>query len=412
MRVLVLDGHVNPAVVSVRALSKKGYRVSVGAAHPWSKAACSRFSDARFVYPSTKLDLKGFVDCIAEQARREPGTFVLPLTEPTALAVSACRGPILAAGGRIVMPPHNVMLRACDKNETTALAAAAGISTPQTCMIRSANEALHLANAIEYPVVLKARASQELNGHNRVSPTCRPRYGRNREEFLAAFADVSQSSCSVLVQEFVPGDGVLTSLLLSKGQLMAEFSYKRIRSVHPTGFGAALRESVPTTKQLHDGALAVVRALDTNWDGIANVEFRVRPDGTPVFLEVNPRNVHSLALAVYAGVNFPAMLAEMAAQGDTNPAFGYSEGIQCRWLYGDFCRLLYIYGGAATNYPGPIPGRMKALFDFLAPVPGAFHDNFSLDDPFPEFAEWIGAAFRFSFSKFRGSPRSSSGLNT
>ena len=412
MRVMILDGHLNPAVACVRALGREGHRVCVGAARPRSKATWSRFCQEKFVYPSTKADASGFVQCITKQVARQPGTFVLPVAEPTALTVSAYRDLIISAGGRVVMPPHEAMKRACNKWQSTALATSAGVHTPRTYLITLEREAGQLAAAIEYPVVLKPCASEEVQGDNRVMPTCRPLYARSPEEFLSAYAEVREHCSAMLVQEFIPGEGVLTSVLLSRGALRAEFSYKRIRSVHPTGFGAALRVSVHTDPRMRHAALAVLRALDPEWHGIATVEFRVRPDGTPVFLEVNPRNVHSLPLAVYAGVNFPCLLAEMAERGDARASNGYVEGVLCRWLYGDFRRLLYIWIGSAGNYPARVPGRLDALRDFLTPVRGTLHDNFTLDDPIPELAEWVNAALDCSAGKLGNGIHLASGADT
>ena len=62
--------------------------------------------------------------------------------------------------------------------------------------------------------------------------------------------------------------------------------------------------------KIRDAALALLKKL--NWHGVAMVEFRQRPNGDPVFLEVNGRFWNSLPLACYAGADFPAMLAKIA----------------------------------------------------------------------------------------------------
>ena len=124
------------------------------------------------------------------------------------------------------------------------------------------------------------------------------------------------------------------------------------------------------------------------------VEFRVRPDGTPVFLEVNGRFWNSLPLAVYAGADFPALLARMCERGDVEPATDYYTGVRCRWLLGDFRHLLEVLRGAPAGFPGRFPGRLRATADFLTPVRGTFHDNFMLRDPLPELGDWLDFALR------------------
>jgi predicted ATP-grasp superfamily ATP-dependent carboligase len=124
------------------------------------------------------------------------------------------------------------------------------------------------------------------------------------------------------------------------------------------------------------------------------VEFRVRADGTPVFLEVNGRFWNSLPLAVCAGADFPAMLAEMAERGDVEPRYGYRAGVRCRWLLGDFRHLLEVMRGKPAGFPGEFPSRLKTLREFLTPVAGTFHDNFNARDPLPELGDWLDFALR------------------
>jgi hypothetical protein len=119
------------------------------------------------------------------------------------------------------------------------------------------------------------------------------------------------------------------------------------------------------------------------------VEFRQREDGTPVFLEVNGRFWNSLPLSVYAGVDFPLMLATMAEHGDVNVQGGYKAGVRCRWLLGDFRHLIEVWRGAPQGYPGQFPGRLRTLKSFLTPVRGTFHDNFMWNDPLPEIGDWM-----------------------
>jgi hypothetical protein len=124
------------------------------------------------------------------------------------------------------------------------------------------------------------------------------------------------------------------------------------------------------------------------------VEFRIRPDGEPVFMEVNGRFWNSLALAVYAGADFPAMLAEMAERGDVEPRGDYRTGVRCRWLMGDLRHLMEVWRGAPAAFPGRYPGRLRATSDFLLPVAGTHHDNFTVADPMPEIGDWIDFLLR------------------
>ena len=124
------------------------------------------------------------------------------------------------------------------------------------------------------------------------------------------------------------------------------------------------------------------------------VEFRQVEGEAPVFLEVNGRFWHSLALACYSGIDFPALLARMAEQGDVEPVGEYKVGVRCRWLLGDLRHLAEVWRGAPMGYPGTYPGKFSTLAAVLTPVPGTFHDLFTWDDPLPELGDWINFSRR------------------
>jgi predicted ATP-grasp superfamily ATP-dependent carboligase len=290
------------------------------------------------------------------------------------------------------MPSHHDILRALDKDQTTRLAAQLGVTIPRTWSVGSAEEARQLAMSVPYPVVLKPQSSEELSSKAGTRTAGRPLYASNAEQFVRAYADISQRASTVLVQEFIPGGGTGYFALMCHGELRAEFAHRRIRDVHPTGSGSALRESTNPDPRVKEASLAILRAL--NWHGAAMVEFRMRPDGTPVFLEVNGRFWNSLPLACYAGVDFPGLVAQIAEHGDVAPAFGYRTGVRCRWFLGDFRHLLAVWAGPPEGYPGTFPNRWKTLASVMVPVPGTYHDNFQLADPLPELGDWLSMIAR------------------
>ena len=392
MKVLVLDGNENQAVAAVRSLARAGHCVSVGAATPWSKAGWSRYCRETFTYPTPQQDATGFVERVAEEVRRAgPGTLVMPMTERTTLPLSAHRDVIFSAGGRMALPPHEILLRAFDKEQTTQLARSLGIEVPHTTLVESDAQARDLAGAISYPVVLKPRSSEEVSSDNKVIATGAPVYARDAGEFAARYAEISRRCSAVLVQEFVAGAGAGYFALMRDGELRAEFAHQRLRDVRPTGSGSALRVSARPDSRVREAALAILRAL--KWHGVAMVEFRVRADGVPVFLEVNGRFWNSLSLAVYSGADFPAWLTEMVEHGDVGTPTDYRAGVRCRWLLGDVRHLLEVWRGAPRGFPGNFPRRLPTLAAFLTPIPGTFHDNFTWRDPLPEFGDWVDFVF-------------------
>jgi predicted ATP-grasp superfamily ATP-dependent carboligase len=387
VRILVLDGNQNQAVACVRSLARQGHSVRVGESHSWSKAGWSRFCAGTFQYASPQLHPDQFLDDLLAESQKEPGTLVLPMTEATTLMISAHRERFAAIGARFVLPTHGDLLRAVDKSQTTDLARSLGMVVPTTLTVSCSEAIPDSVQALRFPVVLKPRTSEESMAQGRMRATGRPRYARDVAQMQEAFSELRQNCSSVLVQDFVEGTGTGYFALMNRGRLRAEFAHRRIRDVHPTGSGSALRESVPPDSKVRDFGLAMLRAL--NWHGVAMIEFRLRDDGVPVFLEVNGRFWHSLPLACSAGADFPALLAHMAEFGDVEPPSPYKVGVRCRWLVGDFRHLVEVWSGCPPGYPGVFPGRWTTLLAELTPRLGTFHDNFMWRDPLPELGDWI-----------------------
>jgi predicted ATP-grasp superfamily ATP-dependent carboligase len=270
---------------------------------------------------------------------------------------------------------------------------------PATRTVSNEDEVRAAGSALRFPVVLKPRSSQEfVSGSLRA--TGAPLYAKSAGGLLRAWTELSGRCRSALLQEFVDGAGVGYFALMRHGELRAEFAHRRLRDVRPTGSGSALRISTTLNQPVRDAALAVLSAL--GWHGVAMVEFRLRPDGTPTFLEVNGRFWHSLALAVHAGADFPALLAGLADGGDVPAAPPYRAGVRCRWLVGDLRHLVEVWRGAPAGYPVGFPGRLATLAAVLTPVRGTHHDNFSWRDPLPELGDWIDFGFRRLPGRARG----------
>ena len=387
MRILVLDGNQNQAVACVRSLARQGHVVQVGESRAWSKAGWSRYCSGSFQYGSPQTDPQKFLSDVVAEAQKESGTLVLPMTEATTLLISGHRERLAAAGARFVLPNHVDLMRAVDKSHTTDLAQSLGIAIPTTYSASSAEEISEISGQIRFPAVLKPRTSQEQSSQGAIRATGRPSYAQDANEVMKAFMEMRRHCSAVLIQEFVEGTGTGYFALMKHGELRAEFAHRRIRDVHPTGSGSALRESILPNPRIRETSLAMLRAL--NWHGVAMIEFRLRADDVPVFLEINGRFWHSLPLAWYAGADFPALLANMAEFGDVDPPPAYEVGLQCRWLVGDFRHLVEVWRGRPPGYPGKFPRRLSTLLAELMPKPGTFHDNFMWQDPLPELGDWI-----------------------
>ena len=163
MNVLVLDGHGNQAVACVRSLARAGHRVILGATQSSWTAGWSRYVHGRFIYPPPEENAQAFILCLCDQLKEIGGGLVLAMMERTTLRLSEYRECLIAAGGILVLPSHEAILKAFDKRESTSLAQSLSISVPRTVVIEPA-AASELASNMQYPVILKARMSEEPRG--------------------------------------------------------------------------------------------------------------------------------------------------------------------------------------------------------------------------------------------------------
>ena len=387
MRILVLDGNQNQAVASARSLADSGHEVLVGESNSWSKAGWSRFAKGTFAYVNPEKDSAGFIERISEIAKQRSHTLVLPMTESTMLPISAHREALLSNGARLVLPDHADVLRAFNKNEMVQLARSMGIAVPRTIAVSNEDDVRRASQSLKFPLVLKPRSSVEAQSDGGVRVTGRPRYAKDPQDLFVHYHDLKQICSQMLAQEFVDGEGVGYFALMRHGELRAEFAHHRIRDVHPTGSGSAVRISVQPDPVVRKASLSILQAL--RWHGVAMIEFRQVPGQPPVFMEVNGRFWNSLPLACYAGADFPAWLAELAERGDieTKPAF--RPGVVCRWFVGDFRHAIEVMRGAPEGYPREYPNRWRTLAAVITPTRGTYHDNFQWRDPLPELGDWL-----------------------
>jgi predicted ATP-grasp superfamily ATP-dependent carboligase len=167
-----------------------------------------------------------------------------------------------------------------------------------------------------------------------------------------------------MLQQCVEGEGAGVFAIYNQGKPLALFAHRRLREKPPSGGVSVLSESAEV-----DPALAVPaqKLLDNvGWHGVAMVEFKVSPDGTPYLMEINTRFWGSLQLAIDAGVDFPYLLYKITCGEPTESIDNYKTGIKLRWLLGDLDNL-YLN---LRDRQLPMTKKLLAILTFLLPTAG------------------------------------------
>ncbi len=357
MRVLVTDGNNRAALAVTRSLGRLGHHVVVGERRTPALAQTSRFCAARFTYPDPVSEPDAFADRVLAAVREHRAEALIPMADVTIFSVLRRRAEFEAVCA-VPLASTAAVDRAADKAAVFELAGTLGVPIPQTVRIEASGAPPALPFA--YPVVVKPHRSRVLTPAGWRSTSVS--YASDAAALDAELRRRPAHEFPLLIQERIVGPGVGVFACYDRGRPAALFSHRRLRERPPWGGVSVLSESAPLCPQAAASATALLDALA--WHGVAMVEFkRDQRDDTPRLMEINGRFWGSLQLAVDAGVDFPAMLATLAAGGTVPPQAAYRLGVRNRWLWGDVDSLMLTLRGR-----GPVGAhrpRLRAVREFL-----------------------------------------------
>ncbi|MCX7704073.1 MAG: ATP-grasp domain-containing protein, partial [Planctomycetota bacterium] len=119
--------------------------------------------------------------------------------------------------------------------------------------------------------------------------------------------------------------------------VLASFTYRRVREFPISGGPSTCRisEHIADAEVLGGKILSAMK-----WDSLAMVEFRRDARTKSLHLmEINPRIWGSIALAITAGIDFPALALD-AAMGYEIKQPMWNEGVMCHWMFGEILHFL------------------------------------------------------------------------
>lgn len=365
-RILVLDGNQRAGLAAVRSLGAKGLWVAVGESSSPSMAGVSRFCNKTLTYADPLTSPRRFFEDLLLQINELNISFLLPITEATTYVILAYRDEL---PGHVTLPfPETASVeRLANKNGLFQLALRQGVPVPETVFCDNADEGLRALETIDrFPVVLKPFKSKILLPDAIVSTQVI--IAHSYKDARDALNEHVFFKFPFTIQSFVEGSGQGVFALFDHGEPVCFFAHRRLREKPPSGGVSVLCESAPVSDKLRTYAEKLLRAA--HWHGVAMVEFRVSPDGTPYLMEVNPRFWGSLQLAIDSGINFPWWLY-LASTGEPVPP-GTWQRRRVRWLLGDLDRLYLVLKASSGEYS--FWQKIKELGCFLKPNRHTHHE--------------------------------------
>lgn len=388
---LVTDGEQRAALAVVRSLGRTGYAPIVCSRSARSLAGVSRYAAGSVIVPDPLRRPGEFLDAAAAAVSRHGIGVVIPVTEPSSLALLGAADQMV--GAVIAGPTLESFRSISDKEFMLTVAREVGLATPAQLRIERPADC-HDAplDTLAYPVVLKPTRSVRSGAIHSVA------YAADRDALHSRLAALPESAFPLLVQQRIVGPGTGVFLLRWDGRILATFAHRRIRETPPSGGASVYSESVVAEPSLVAGATALLERFA--WRGVAMLELkRDVSTGLAYVMEVNGRLWGSLQLAIDAGVDFPALLVAAALGRPVPPPPPYRVGVRLRWWWGDVNHVLtrLRHSDARLALPPNAPSRARMLRDFIRWRRGDRNETLRIDDPRPflvDTSQWLAGWFR------------------
>lgn len=362
--VLVVGNDQYGVLAAVRAVRAAGYAPWLAVHQRGTYAGRSRVLAGTVSVSDPELGGEEFVSELARAAIRLRVAAVLPSAETHLLALA---GREAAFGGiALGVPSREAVERATDKALLPTLASTAGLQTPRTSKIDRRDCAAK--DGLDFPLIVKPLRSRICQPDGTVSAHS-VRYVSTRRQAEEALEALPGGQG--LVQAYIPGQLVSVSGVCWRGEVICAMHQASLR-VWPLNAGvSAYAETIVPNVKLDQGVGRLVRAI--GWSGLFQVQFIRSTSGEFYLLDLNPRIYGSLALAVAAGLNLPAIWADLLV-GRRPDVGGYRVGVRFRHEEKDVPALFQMLLNSGSR-----PRATRALL----PKPGTTHAIGSLRDPMP-----------------------------
>ncbi len=350
------------SLAAVRALRAAGYVPWVAADEPGIFAARSRASAGTVLIPDPRSNSEGFMREVTTAAAQLSVAAVLPSAEPYLLSLAGREADF--AGVALGSPSLDRVERAIDKALLPELAASAGLQTPSTKVVCGDTDTV---DTFGFPAIMKPLRSTNRNWDGTVS-----NYG-------AVYCSSAEQAKEVLralpgreglLQPYISGQLISIAGVSWEGELICALHQASTR-IWPVPCGvSSYAETIPRNAELEQGVSRLLQAID--WSGLFQAQFIRGLRDEHYLIDLNPRIYGSLALAVAAGLNLPAIWVDLLL-GRRPEAGGYRVGARFRHDQADMRALARMM----------VDGERRRALQGAVPRRGTTHAVFSLRDPMP-----------------------------
>ncbi len=391
---ILLLGDYRHCLTVIRSLSRAGYKVIAGQVDPSSPfGQYSRYTSEVWNHPPAEGSGESFIRAIEEfLSARNDISFIFPIgdDETSALARNISKIP---ASVKVIMPAPHIVKTCHMKKEMCKIIEELNIPQGKFKEVCNLSDLKEAADEIGYPCIIRP-VDQFTHIFDEKVFIC-----RTSKIIEEKFKDWPCGAGSMIVQEYIPYHRHDFYCLAEKGEIIAGFELKALRTDRFNGSGITVDGiSLAPSDEVLDACRKLLKHF--NYTGLSCTQFLVDDDGhIRCFLEINPRVGASLALPDYCGVDLPKMALELAKGRSFLPAdnnFDYRIGTRLGWLYGDIQGLRREIASKKIGGYGVLKWMVRLVKTFAQ---AKVHPGWSLADPMPTIRLYLSMG-SFLFCKF------------
>lgn len=258
-------------------------------------APAAYFADKVFKVP--RASETGYVDNLLTICAQEQVNLLVPLFEPEFMLLDERRQEFAACGTCLLLSNRKVIETCKDKLETFRFFRDVGIRTPLSWLPDQ------LPEQPEFPMFIKPRSGMGSAGVQKID---------NRQQ-LTYYLRFSRE---ILVQQYIPGKEYTLDVLADfAGRVLVVVPRERLE----VRSGEVSKSRTVKRMDLIDQGQYIVEQLGA----IGPVTVQCIDTGMEIYwMEINPRFGGGVPLAIEAGVDYPVLLAKMAAGEKVEPQLG------------------------------------------------------------------------------------------
>jgi D-aspartate ligase len=302
----VIVGFETNGLGVARALAKERIPAIAVTGSRWNPSWHTRY--ARKVVRCREWSRDSVIEALLALGRelREPAPLLITKDEPV-LWISERRAD-LSRYFRIALPDDDTVQLLMSKVQFETYAKLRQWPIPASWSVSTRQQLEACLDSIIFPCILKAAVKN--TAFRKKSPSKAFKLS-DREELLKTYDMVREWEPDAIIQEWIPGgdDRVTYGLgcWSTAGTPLAMFAGRKLRQWPPECGGTAI--ATPAPEEWVERIIQLTTAImgDVGYRGLGSVEFKMRPDGSPVIMEPTVgRTNYQNEIAVLNGVNIPA----------------------------------------------------------------------------------------------------------